>query len=466
MSGDKSVLLILCEYISYKYSAPWIRTPKEYGSGSGFYVKIHGYLKGENYVLTNAHVVQSAISITAKKYGDPNLYELKIEAIIYECDMAVLTGPKELWEGMEPLDLEHKASNKIDEVYVYGFPQGGDNISITKGIISRMEMINYYENVQGITWQVDAAINPGNSGGPVLDKDGNLVGITFAKAHKSENMGYVIPLVLVKFVISVLQKEKKFTRLCQFKFRVQEYNNDNIADYIGIPLDDDRLEGKYGILVVIGDGELEEHDIIFKINGIPIMNDGYILLSDLLGVETSNNIVRYTTIASLGMKDDTVDIELIRKGKTKKIKYKLNYYSHAYPILPNHIKPQYVILCGLVFLQNSKMLYNEKRLEGKSGGLTDEYRVVLSDKFQHKCNSTFPNASYLNYILLKVNNVNIETLEQLYHTVIKNIKAKKIIQFEFQDYYGICILRKEDIDKYHEQILNDVIGIKDDHILT
>ena len=75
---------------------------------------------------------------------------------------------------------------------VYGFPQGGSTLSITKGIVSRIEFTGYGENTSGVRVQVDAAINPGNSGGPALI-DGKMVGLIFSKLTQADNIGYIIP---------------------------------------------------------------------------------------------------------------------------------------------------------------------------------------------------------------------------------------------------------------------------------
>src|SRR5205085_5305238 len=80
-----------------------------------------------------------------------------------------------------------------DAVTVYGYPTGGSGLSVTKGIVSRIEFAGYYHSVAGLRIQIDAAINPGNSGGPVVVGD-KMVGITFSRLESSQNIGYIIPL--------------------------------------------------------------------------------------------------------------------------------------------------------------------------------------------------------------------------------------------------------------------------------
>ena len=79
-----------------------------------------------------------------------------------------------------------------DAVLAYGFPEGGNSLSITKGIVSRVEFAPYNFPVSGLRIQIDAAINPGNSGGPAVVGD-KMIGLTFSRLVNAENIGYIIP---------------------------------------------------------------------------------------------------------------------------------------------------------------------------------------------------------------------------------------------------------------------------------
>ena len=79
-----------------------------------------------------------------------------------------------------------------DAVLAYGFPEGGNSLSITKGIVSRVEFVPYNFPVSGLRIQIDAAINPGNSGGPAVVGD-KMIGVTFSHLHDAQNIGYIIP---------------------------------------------------------------------------------------------------------------------------------------------------------------------------------------------------------------------------------------------------------------------------------
>ena len=101
-------------------------------SGSGFAISDHR-------LLTNAHVVADANSVRVRKHGDPKKYTARVVHIAHECDIAMLMVDEEVfWDGLTPLEMGDVPKAE-DEVVVVGFPTGGDNISITCGVVSRVE---------------------------------------------------------------------------------------------------------------------------------------------------------------------------------------------------------------------------------------------------------------------------------------------------------------------------------------
>ena len=79
-----------------------------------------------------------------------------------------------------PLPLAKELPGIKDAVMVYGYPEGGTTLSITKGIVSRIEFVPYNLQTQGLRVQIDAAINPGNSGGPAVAGD-HMIGVAFSR---------------------------------------------------------------------------------------------------------------------------------------------------------------------------------------------------------------------------------------------------------------------------------------------
>ena len=155
------------------YRMPWL--PGQTGGGSGT-----GWVVSKNRVLTNAHVVSNARFLTLEKENDPHKYIAEVAHIGHDCDLAVLeVKDPAFFEGTKPLPIGDIPELET-EVSVYGYPIGGDRLSVTHGVVSRIDFQTYSHSVMDshLAVQIDAAINPGNSGGPVM-QDGKIVGVAF-----------------------------------------------------------------------------------------------------------------------------------------------------------------------------------------------------------------------------------------------------------------------------------------------
>lgn len=165
---------------------PWNKAAPSESTGSG--VVIEG-----NRILTNAHVVNyaSKVEVRAKEGGDKLI--AKVVAVARGIDLAVLELEDKSFFANRPAPQRASALPEVkDEVLAYGYPIGGNSLSITKGIVSRIEFVPYNFPTQGLRIQVDAAINPGNSGGPVFAGD-KMIGVAYAIVNSSQNIGYIIP---------------------------------------------------------------------------------------------------------------------------------------------------------------------------------------------------------------------------------------------------------------------------------
>ncbi len=186
----------------------------EQGVGSGFvYKKENGYY----YAVTNNHVVESSDEIgvittnSSKNEGSKKLIDAEIVGTNPEYDVAVI----KFKTSSEIKPLEFANSDDIfpgQEVYAIGSPYGADfQGSITKGIISAplRQMFNDQTGTKNSYIQTDAAINPGNSGGPLLNQNGEVIGMDTMKIadSKSDNMGFAIPINVVKEVIKEIEED-------------------------------------------------------------------------------------------------------------------------------------------------------------------------------------------------------------------------------------------------------------------
>ena len=183
---------------SPNYFMPWQNKPQRESSGSGVVVSVPSVPGGVG-VLTNAHVVADQTFVQVRRHGSSVKHRARVHAIGHECDLAVLVvDDPGFWASpaANPLPLG-PVPNLQAHVAVIGFPQGGDNLSITSGVVSRVELTNYAHGAARLlAVQLDAAINPGNSGGPAV-QDGAVVGLAFQNLANSDNIGYVIPTPIV-----------------------------------------------------------------------------------------------------------------------------------------------------------------------------------------------------------------------------------------------------------------------------
>lgn len=175
-----------------RYDQPWLKRSPSRASGTGFYI-------GDQSILTNAHVVAHGKFITVQKDGDDEPVAARVAYIAHDSDLALLKiERKNYFSGVRPLRLGGLPVLK-KPVLTIGYPLGGEQLSITEGIVSRLSFRRYahsgYRN--HLLIQVDSAINSGNSGGPVFQGD-RVVGVAFQAYMDAENTGYIIPIPVVE----------------------------------------------------------------------------------------------------------------------------------------------------------------------------------------------------------------------------------------------------------------------------
>ena len=174
------------------YRTPW--NTGRFGGGTG-----SGFMIGPNRFLTNAHVVSNANRILLTKRGSARKHPARVLHIAHDCDLALLEVEDESsFEGLTYLEFGGVPALE-SQVRAIGYPVGGDRISVTRGVVSRIDFRPYsHSRVDShLVVQIDAAINPGNSGGPVL-QDGKVVGVAFQGLRQADNTGYMIPTPVIR----------------------------------------------------------------------------------------------------------------------------------------------------------------------------------------------------------------------------------------------------------------------------
>lgn len=189
------------------YSFDLITVPR--GSGTGFVWNEKGY------IVTNFHVVEGARKITITLQDQSN-WPAEVIGLAPERDIAVLriTAPK---EKLKALPLGDSAQLRVGrKVLAIGNPFGLD-ATLTTGVVSALGREIESPNQRKITnvIQTDAAINPGNSGGPLLNSQGELIGVNtmiYSPSGASAGIGFAIPVNTVKEVVPELIEHGRLVR--------------------------------------------------------------------------------------------------------------------------------------------------------------------------------------------------------------------------------------------------------------
>lgn len=192
----RSIIKIYTTAAAPDYFNPWALLNAQQLSGSG------AVISGRR-ILTNAHVIANGSFIQVQRHGDARKFRAQVQFVSHDADLALLTVEDEnFFDGTRPLKLGDLPDLQ-EEVTVYGYPIGGKSLSITRGVLSRVEH-QYYAHAESylMAGQIDAAINPGNSGGPVIS-DGRIVGVAMQTNHSqgAENLGYFVPPSVIEHVL-------------------------------------------------------------------------------------------------------------------------------------------------------------------------------------------------------------------------------------------------------------------------
>jgi S1-C subfamily serine protease len=316
------------------YDAPWqSRTPSN-GTGSGVVV-------GPNEILTGAHVVSNATFIQVQKVADPNKGIARVKAICHDADLALLeVEDKGFLDGITPVEIGGLPDRR-DEVHVVGFPVGGEEVSITEGVVSRVEVQRYSHSQRHLlAVTVDAAINEGNSGGPVF-RQGKVVGIAFQTLTGADNIGEIVPGPILSHFLEGVRRGKA-EDVPGLGIRTQNLENRLLHSKVGL------VKGEGGVLVVAVEYEgschriLEPGDVLFELDGNPIANNGTITYQNRYRT-------RYDVVLGDHYVGDVIELGVLRKGERRRLRVALKALEFLVPRSQHDRLPTYFVYGGIVF---------------------------------------------------------------------------------------------------------------------
>lgn len=340
-----AVVKVFCTHTEPNYSLPWQRKRQSASTSSGFIID------GRR-VLTNAHSVEHHTQVKLKKRGDDKKYVARVLAIGVECDLALLTvDDASFFDDVAPARFGRLPSLQ-DSVTVVGYPIGGVAISVTSGVVSRIEVTAYsHGSSELLGLQIDAAINSGNSGGPAFNARGECVGVAFQslKHDDAENIGYVIPSPVIVHFLQDYARNGRYTGFPTLGVEWQKLENPDMRAFLKTR-DGDASSGAAdgGVSVrrvspTAAAGKLiKPRDVLLSFDGVPIANDGTVPFR--VGERIS-----FHYLVSEKYVGERAEITFSRNGKTRVAALQLSSTPRLVPVHIDGAPPTYFIVAGLVF---------------------------------------------------------------------------------------------------------------------
>ena len=434
---------------------PWTKQAPAESTGTGVIIE------GKR-ILTNAHVVlyASQVQVQANQSGDK--IAATVEFISPGMDLAVLKLEDEsLFDTRPALPRASKLPEIKDSVLVYGYPTGGTSLSITKGIVSRIDFTSYNFPATGLRIQIDAAINPGNSGGPAVDGD-NMIGLAFSRLGGGDNIGYIIPNEEIDLFLADIADGTYEGKPAAFD-SLQTFENAALRPFLKV---DKTVEG---MIFARADDEtdanypLKAWDIITHIGDTPIDNQGMIKVG-------TNLRVHFMYLVQKLAKNGGVPLSIVRAGQAQKVELPV---STNRPTLMADLAgayPAYFVYGPLVFSPATQQFLGGFNNVGAQIGFStrgsplilrradrpafdgEELVVVASPFFPHKLSRGY--SQPFTGVVKTVNGTAIKNLAHLV-TLLRDLQDEFVVfDFHGRGYETLVFPRKE-IVASTEDILSD-----------
>ena len=334
---QKSLVRITTTAVEPDYKAPWNAGAIARGIGAGFVID-------GSRIMTNAHVVSNSRYITVERDGDPNRYPATVQFIAHDCDLAVLNvASPSFFKNMIP--LKFGGIPELESVVsAYGYPLGGERMSVTTGIVSRIDFQLYtHSSIDShLTVQISAQINPGNSGGPVM-QNAKVVGVAFQgyTGDVAQGVAYMIPTPVIQRFLKDIQ-DGHYDKYVDLGLTYSKLLNPAQRHFLGLQ-DDDR-----GVLIptVVAAGpcakDVKSGDVLLTIDDHPIASDAT--------VELEGERVEMPEVVERKFKGNKVKLEILRDKQPVTANVELEtvppylIQSHSYDV-----RPRYVVYGGLLF---------------------------------------------------------------------------------------------------------------------
>ena len=468
VAPERAVVQILTSSQVTVYDAPWRFQSVRRSTGTGFVIE-------GGRILTNAHVVAWAKQILVRRYQDPRLLPARVVFTGHDCDLAMLelVEPEGL-AGMAPLEIGELPAVQ-STVVTCGYPAGGDQMSFTRGVVSRIEVQPYAHpgNRALLAVQTDAAINPGNSGGPVL-QDGLVVGVAFQGIPGLQNAGFFIPPEVVRHFLKDVA-DGRYDGFPLVGVTFEQLQNPAYRRHLGLP--DNGLGARVDLLRPKGPAAevLRPDDVLLEVGGVEVGADAMLLYR--------GNRVSAAVAFQQPQSGELLKLKIWRDHAPLEVEVRAEAYDGDRLAGRQHdVLPRYYIHGGLVFTSLSanylatvgqpgrdslwsglaRLTYELYHREAEDPESARPEPVVLAMVLPHPVNADFDVRGRA--LVNRINGVRIDRLEDVARAFGENTGARHVIEFDGPEYGAIEALDRAAAAAAHEEILR-TYGIVSDQRL-
>lgn len=423
---EHSVVQVYSNFFSPDYDTPWRDPESSSCTGSGFIIQ--DALTGKKYILTNAHVAENT-TFTQVRLANNRLkkYDAKLLRVAYECDLALFEVEDSAFnECAVPVEFGEMVSLR-DEIMVVGFPMGGNEVSLSKGIVSRIQVDDYVcGDLDLLQVQVDAAINPGNSGGPTF-LGNKVVGVAFQGYGGHQGLGYIIPMPVVNHFLTETFNKKQYYGFPDLAVYHEELENNHEREFY-------QMGSRTGVRVkkvdLLSDAysKLKQDDILLAIDGLPISNEGTV---DIPGI---GNCINYYFVAQSKFIGDWIRLNILRKNITNGLAEELEVQVTLDTVFGDSRKvsatehdkmPTYYINSGICFtpltrnyMQGEGGVFEEMQLIEENCAVSELGKKNAGEQFVLinniiKCNATQGYSKHHNALVKEINGKTINNMNDV-----------------------------------------------------
>ena len=431
-SASAAVVKVYVAALDRDLWAPWRPGTTESRTGSGAFV-------AQGLVLTAAHVIEDATFVQVRRNGAARKVTAQVLFVSHAADLALLqVADPAFSEGVTPLELGTLPAVQ-GEVEAYGFPNGGETLSITRGVVARVETWKYvHSGEQLLSFQMDAAIDPGSSGGPVV-AGGRIAGVAM-QGFKDSAIGSAVPVPVIRQFLEDVA-DGRLDGIPALGVEVQSLENPALKESVGLPA------GETGVVVrhtSARGGGLREGDVLLALGGIPIGDDGSVELRP--GERTA--LAHVTDCLQLGA---SVAVRYLRDGVAQEGLLKLDRARGQGALVPRLFDrgPDYFLYGGLAFVTVTQNLLNLTKewtpphLAALVGVESDDERqevVLLADILASEVNSGYGNERF--EVVSEVDGQKIRGLADLVR-IVEAPSTRRYVSFGLSGGFRVTVSREE-----------------------